>query len=416
VSVPVTPAELGYEPGSPAFIADPYPVLARLRAEHPVIHDPATNQWLVSRFADVGALLRDKRLGRSYVHVASHEEFGRTPPPAWQAPFEASQRLQLIDMEPPDHTRLRRLVSTAFTPRTVEGLRPRVTELVDGLVTAARDRGEFDLLADVIERLPVAVIAELLGIPEEDRPLLRPWSADMTLMFELARSEDDERRAVRATVEFSDYVRGVVRARRASPRADLLSQLALVGEAGDRLSEDELIATAILLLNAGHEASVNGAANAWWTLFRHPAALAALRAEPGLVPSAVEELLRHDTPAPMFERWVLEEIEICGITIPRGQELALLFASANRDEAAFANADGLVLDRSPNPHLSFGAGIHYCLGAPLARLEMAILFRAILERMPNLELVAEPAWKPRFVLRGLQSLPVRVGPGQPRNG
>jgi unspecific monooxygenase len=416
VSVPVTPAELGYEPGSPAFIADPYPVLARLRAEHPVIHDPATNQWLVSRFADVGALLRDKRLGRSYVHVASHEEFGRTPPPAWQAPFEASQRLQLIDMEPPDHTRLRRLVSTAFTPRTVEGLRPRVTELVDGLVTAARDRGEFDLLADVIERLPVAVIAELLGIPEEDRPLLRPWSADMTLMFELTRSEDDERRAVRATVEFSDYVRGVVRARRASPRADLLSQLALVGEAGDRLSEDELIATAILLLNAGHEASVNGAANAWWTLFRHPAALAALRAEPGLVPSAVEELLRHDTPAPMFERWVLEEIEICGITIPRGQELALLFASANRDEAAFANADGLVLDRSPNPHLSFGAGIHYCLGAPLARLEMAILFRAILERMPNLELVAEPAWKPRFVLRGLQSLPVRVGPGQPRNG
>ena len=416
MSVPVTPAELGYEPGNPAFIADPYPVLARLRAQHPVIHDPATNQWLVSRFADVGALLRDKRLGRSYVHVASHEEFGRTPPPAWQAPFEASQRLQLIDMEPPDHTRLRRLVSTAFTPRTVEGLRPRVTELVDGLVTAARDRGEFDLLADVIERLPVAVIAELLGIPEGDRPLLRPWSADMTLMFELARSEDDERRAVRATVEFSDYVRGVVRARRASPRADLLSQLALVGEAGDRLSEDELIATAILLLNAGHEASVNGAANAWWTLFRHPAALAALRAEPGLVPSAVEELLRHDTPAPMFERWVLEEIEICGITIPRGQELALLFASANRDEAAFANADGLVLDRSPNPHLSFGAGIHYCLGAPLARLEMAILFRAILERVPTLELVSEPAWKPRFVLRGLQSLPVRVAPGQPRDG
>ena len=408
MSVPVSPAELGYEPGSPAFIADPYPVLARLRAKHPVIHDPATNQWLVSRFADVGALLRDKRLGRSYVHVASHEEFGRTPPPAWQAPFEASQRLQLIDMEPPDHTRLRRLVSTAFTPRTVEGLRPRVTELVDGLVTAARDRGEFDLLADLIERLPVAVIAELLGIPEEDRPLLRPWSADMTLMFELTRSQEDERRAVRATVEFSDYVRGVVRARRASPRADLLSQLALVGEAGDRLSEDELIATAILLLNAGHEASVNGAANAWWTLFRHPAALAALRAEPGLVPSAVEELLRYDTPAPMFERWVLEEIEICGITIPRGQELALLFASANRDGAAFANADGLVLERSPNPHLSFGAGIHYCLGAPLARLELAILFRSILERLPTLELVAEPAWKPRFVLRGLRELRVSV--------
>jgi cytochrome P450 len=279
---------------------------------------------------------------------------------------------------------------------------------VDGLVAAALERGEFDLLADLIEQLPVAVIAELLGIPAADRARLRPWSADMTLMFELTRSEDDERRAVRATVEFSDYLRGLVRERRATPRADLLSQLALVVEAGDRLTEDELIATAILLLNAGHEASVNGAANAWWTLFRHPDALAALRADPGLVPTAVDELLRFDTPAPMFERWVLDEIELHGVSIPPGQELALLFASANRDPAQFVNPDGLVLDRSPNPHLSFGAGIHFCLGAPLARLELGILFRAILERMPTLELVAEPAWKPRFVLRGLQALPVRL--------
>ena len=408
MTVPVTPAGLGYTPADPAFIADPYPAFARLRADHPVVYDPATNQWLVARFSDVNALLRDRRLGRSYVHVATHQEFGRTPPPAWQAPFEASQRVQLIDMEPPDHTRLRRLVSTAFTPRTVEGLRPRVTELVDGLVSAALERGEFDLLADLIELLPVAVIAELLGIPPADRGLLRPWSADMTLMFELTRSQADERRAVQATVEFSDYLQALVRERRARPRADLLSELSLVAEAGDHLSEDELIATAILLLNAGHEASVNGAANAWWTLFRHPAALAALRAAPGLVPTAVEELLRYDTPAPMFERWVLEDIELHGITIPRGQELALLFASANRDPDQFASPDNLVLDRAPNPHLSFGAGIHFCLGAPLARLELGILFRAILERMPALELVSEPAWKPRFVLRGLQALPVRV--------
>ena len=408
MNVPVTPAGLGYTPADPAFMADPYPVFARLRANHPVVYDPATNQWLVARFSDVNALLRDRHLGRSYAHVATHQEYGRTPPPAWQAPFEASQRLQLIDMEPPDHTRLRRLVSTAFTPRTVEGLRPRVTELVDGLVSAALERGEFDLLADLIELLPVAVIAELLGIPPADRGLLRPWSADMTLMFELTRSEADERRAVQATVEFSDYLRALVRDRRARPRADLLSELALVADAGDHLSEDELIATAILLLNAGHEASVNGAANAWWTLFRHPEALAALRADPGLVPPAVEELLRFDTPAPLFERWVLEDIELHGITIPRGAELALLFASANRDPARFANPDGLVLDRAPNPHLSFGAGIHFCLGAPLARLELGILFRAILERRPALELVSEPAWKPRFVLRGLQTLPVRV--------
>jgi unspecific monooxygenase len=408
VSVPITPAELGYEPASPAFIADPYPAFARLRADHPVIYDPATNQWLVSRFADVNGLLRDRRLGRSYLHVATDEEFGRTPPPSWQAPFHDGLRLQLIDMEPPDHTRLRRLVSTAFTPRTVEGLRPMITELVDGLVDAALARGEFDLLADVIEQLPVTVIAELLGIPAADRPFLRPWSADMTLMFELTRTGEDERRAVRATVEFSDYLRKLVRERRAQPHADLLGQLAQAGDGADRLTEDELIATAILLLNAGHEASVNGAANAWWTLFRHPDALAALRADRRLVATGVEELLRFDTPAPMFERWVLADIEVQGVTIPRGQELALLFASANRDPSAFTTADGLVLDRSPNPHLSFGAGIHYCLGAPLARLELGILFRTLIERMPTLELVAAPAWKPRFVLRGLQALHVRV--------
>jgi len=187
-----------------------------------------------------------------------------------------------------------------------------------------------------------------------------------------------------------------------------LSVLSLVAEAGDRLTEDEVVATAILLLNAGHEASVNGAGNSWWALFRHPDALAALRADPDLVTTAVDELLRYDTPAPMFERWVLEDIEIDGVLIPRGQELALLFASANRDEGTFQRADEIVLDRSPNPHVSFGAGIHFCLGAPLARLELDILYRSMIERLPTIEVAVEPEWKPRFILRGLRSLPVRV--------
>jgi cytochrome P450 len=228
-------------------------------------------------------------------------------------------------------------------------------------------------------------------------------------MFELDASEADQRRAARASDEFAAYIRELARERRARPREDLLSELALVAESDDRLTEDEVVATAILLLNAGHEASVNGAGNAWSALFRHPAALARLRAEPDLVATAVDELLRFDTPAPMFERWVLEDIEIVGVGIPRGQELALLFASANRDAAAFDRADQIVLDRSPNPHVSFGAGIHFCLGAPLARLELEVLYRAMLERLPTLELAAEPEWKPRFVLRGLRSLPVRVG-------
>jgi cytochrome P450 len=405
-----TPGELGYDPWDPAFIADPYPALGRLRDRAPVAYDERTNQWLVSRHADVNALLRDRRLGRSYLHVASHEAWGRTPPPADQAPFWDLLTVQMIDLEPPDHTRLRRLVSKAFTPRTVEALRPRIEDIVGTVVDHARGLGEFDLIADLLELVPVTVIAELLAIPESDRHLLRPWSADMTLMFELNPSPDMQRRATEASAAFAAYLRDLARERRARPGGDdLISDLAAVVEAGgDRLTEDELIGTAVLLLNAGHEASVNGAANSWWALFRHPDALATLRADPSLVPTAIEELLRYDTPAPMFERWVLEDIEVGGVAIPRGQELALQFAAANRDPAAFGRPDDIVLDRAPNPYLSFGAGIHYCLGAPLAKVEFDILFRRLLTDLPTMELVREPAWKPRFILRGLDALAVRT--------
>jgi cytochrome P450 len=402
-------AHLGYDPWDPAFVADPYPALAGLREQAPVLFDERTNQWLVSRHADVNALLRDRRLGRSYRHVATHEEWGREAPPADQAPFRDLLDLQLIDMEPPDHTRLRRLVTKAFTPHTVEGLRPRIEAIVAGVMDSVRELGEFDLIADLLELVPVTVIAELLGIPEADRHLLRPWSADMTLMFELNPSPEMQRRATDASAAFESYLRDLLRSRRGRPGDDLLSDLAAVVEAGgDRLTVDELIGTAVLLLNAGHEASVNGAANSWYALFRHPDALAELRADPGLVPTAIEELLRFDTPAPMFERWVLEDVEVHGTWIPRGQEVALQFAAANRDPAVFDRADDIVLDRSPNPYLSFGAGIHYCLGAPLAKAEFDILFRHMLETLPRLELVEEPRWKPRFVLRGLEAIRVRA--------
>jgi cytochrome P450 len=404
-----TPSELGYDPWDAAFIADPYPALARLRDEAPVAWDERTNQWLVSRHRDVNALLRDRRLGRSYLHVSSHEEWGRTPPPEDQAAFWDLLTVQMIDMEPPDHTRLRRLVTKAFTPRTVEQLRPRIEDIVAKVVADAAERTEFDLIADLLELVPVTVIAELLGIPESDRHLLRPWSADMTLMFELNPAPEMQRRATEASSAFEAYLRDLVRARRGGGGRDLLTELAAVVETGgDRLTEDELIGTAVLLLNAGHEASVNGAANSWWALFRHPDRLAALRHDPSLVPTAIEELLRFDTPAPMFERWVLEDIEVGGFRIQRGQELALQFAAANRDPEAFEGPDDIVLDRSPNPYLSFGAGIHYCLGAPLAKVEFDVLFRRILTDLPTLRLAREPEWKPRFILRGLESLPVEV--------
>jgi cytochrome P450 len=409
VPAPTQPnaAELGYDPWDHAFVADPYPALARLRSEAPILFDERTNQWLVARHADVNALLRDRRLGRSYRHLASHEEWGRAAPPRDQAAFWDLLDLQLIDMEPPDHTRLRRLVTKAFTPRTVEGMRPRIEAIVARVVRDARALGEFDLIADLMELVPVTVIAEMLGIPDADRHLLRPWSADMTLMFELNPSPEMQRRATEASAAFDAYLRDLVRSRRSGAGDDLLSELAAVVEAGgDRLTEDELIGTAVLLLNAGHEASVNGAANSWYALFRQPDALASLRADPTLVPTAIEELLRFDTPAPMFERWVLEDIEIDGVAIPRGQELALQFASANRDPAVFDRPDEIVLDRAPNAYLSFGAGIHYCLGAPLAKLEFDILFRQMLLDLPRLELVEEPRWKPRFVLRGLEAIRV----------
>jgi cytochrome P450 len=288
-------------------------------------------------------------------------------------------------------------------------MRPRIEAIVAGVVRDARTLGEFDLIADLMELVPVTVIAEMLGIPDADRHLLRPWSADMTLMFELNPSPEMQRRATAASAAFDAYLRDLVRSRRSVAGDDLLAELAGVVEAGgDRLSEGELIGTAVLLLNAGHEASVNGAANSWYALFRHPEALAALRADPTLVPTAIEELLRFDTPAPMFERWVLEDIEFDGVAIPRGQELALQFASANRDPAVFDRPDEIVLNRAPNPYLSFGAGIHYCLGAPLAKLEFDILFRQILLDLPRLELVEEPRWKSRFVLRGLEAIRVKA--------
>ena len=397
-----------FRPEDPAFIADPYPVYDALRSEGPLHYDACTERWLVTRHADVNAALRDRRFGRTYLHVATHAEMGRPDDPPDHAPFWNLIRNGMLDREPPDHTRLRALVSKAFTPRRVEDLREAIRTLVDRLVDRALERGEFDLIETVLEPLPVTVIADLLGVPQADRERLRPWSSEICRMYELDPTADDARRAVKASVEFGDYLRGLARTRRAHPGADLISALGEVVEAGERLSEDELVGTCVLLLNAGHEASVNGAGNGWWALFRHPDQLARLRADRALVPTAVEELLRFDSPLHLFERWVLEDVEIAGVRVPRGAELGLLFGSANRDPEVFDSPGTLDLARHPNPHLSFGAGIHFCLGAALARLELQISFETILRRMPRLELVSEPQWKPTYILRGLTELRVRA--------
>ena len=393
-----------FDPWNPKFVAYPYDAYAELRAGPPVTFFEPTNQWLVPRFDDVNALLRDRRLGRTYLHVATHEEMGRPPDPEHLAPFWHVIRNGMLDREPPDHTRLRRLVSAAFTPRRVAELKPTVQRLAGDLASAFVANGGGDLIADVAEPLPVTVIAELLGIPHADRPLLRPWSADICGMYELNPTREAADLAVRACEEFSSYLRGLARTRRADPQGDLISALTQV----DGLTEDELIGTCVLLLNAGHEASVNVTGNGWWALFRNPDQLSALRADRSLLETAVDELMRYDTPLQMFERWVLHDMDVHGVTLPRGSEVALLFGSANHDPAVFHEPSRLDLARKDNPHLSFGAGIHYCLGAPLARIELVASFGALLDAAPQLRLVRDPEWKPGYIIRGLRGLDVNV--------
>ena len=340
-----------FTPADPAFVADPYPAYAVLREGPRVQYDEAADRWLVARHADVDALLRDRRLGRSYLHVATHAEMGRPEEPPEQAAFWHVIRNGMLDVEPPEHTRLRRLVSRAFTPRTVERMRETVQSVTDALVDEARERDTFDLISVVAEPLPVTVIAEMLGVPPADRHLLRPWSADICGMYELDPTPQTAAAAVRACEQFSAYLVDLARGRRARPQDDLLTALTQVEE----LTEDELVGTCVLLLNAGHEATVGVTGNGWWSLFRNPAQLARLRADPSLLPTAVEELMRWDTPLQMFERWVLEEVQLDGTVVPRGAELGLLFGSANRDPQVFADADALDVGRDPNPHVSFGA-------------------------------------------------------------
>jgi cytochrome P450 len=395
-----------FAPTDPAFIADPYPVYADLREHEPVHYDGATDHWLISRYEDVNRLLRDRRFGRTYLHASTHAEMGHPDPPQWHAPFWDLINAGILDMEPPNHTRVRRLVSKAFTPRFVEGLRPRVQRIMDGLVDEVDGAGEFDLMR-VAEPLPVTVIAQMLGIPPSDQQHLRPWSADICKMYELNPSEDMQHDAVRASTEFSQYLRELSRSRRKEPGEDLISQLAIVADEGETLTEDELVGTCVLLLNAGHEATVNTTLLGWWSLFRNPDRLKELRADRSLLPNAIEELLRFDTPLQMFERWVLEPFQIHGVEIPRGAELGLLFGSANHDPAVFERPDELDLSREPNPHLTFGAGIHFCLGAPLGRQELQLSFATLMDRFPNLEPVEEPRWKPNYIIRGLEGLRVR---------
>lgn len=396
-----------------AFIYDPYPLLAQLRDEAPVFFDPDLKRVILARYSDIAAVLRDKRFGRSAFHRYSRDELGWPPADPRQANFDAFNDNHLLDSEPPKHTRLRGLLQLAFTPRRVEKLTGRIKEI---LTAQLRDLGgQFDLVSAYAEPLPVTVIAELLGVPEEHRHMLRPWSAAIVKLFEPDKTPQAQADAETAVLDFGALLQELVAERRQKPQDDLITALVQAEQDGDRLSEKELIDTCILLLNAGHEASVNGLAAGVLALMRqrqHWDTLVQAAQHEDSLPVfklAIEELLRFDTPLPMFERIVLEPLELHGTALRPGDKVSLLYASGNRDQQKFAQADQLLLSRDPNPHLTFGLGIHYCLGAPLARLELALSLRALCRAYPNLRLADEDVeYTGGFVIRGLAKLEVRA--------
>lgn len=386
---------------APAFVADPYPAFAEERALGEVAWHEPTGMLLAFSHAAAGAVLRDRRLGRVWVD---------REPAAYLEPFNLLHRNQMMESEPPDHTRLRRLVAGAFNRGHVERLRPRVRELAAGLLDGV-DPDRFDVVGEYAEPLPVLVIAELLGVPTALAPQLRAWSQAIVRMYEVDPSPRVVDDAVRAAADFAAAVRELARERAADPRDDLVSDLVAardqdgaVGPGGARLTEDEVVASAVLLLNAGHEASVNVFGNGLVSMLRADA-----RPAPDQVASCVEEMLRHDSALQLFERTATAPVEVAGVRVEPGQKVAALLGAANRDPAVFADPDRFDPARDPNPHLAFGAGLHFCLGAPLARMELVESLGLLLDRMPGLGLVGEPVSRGTFVLRGHRSVTVGCG-------
>jgi cytochrome P450 len=394
---------------SPAFKADPFPFYARLRAEapaFPVALPDGRTAWLVTRYDDVAAVLKDERFAKDPLNALSPQQRARQP---WIPAFARPLTRNMLDLDDPDHARLRGLVHRAFTPRLVEQMRGRVQALCARLLDRAQGRGRIDLIRSYAQPVPTTIIAEMLGVPVADRHRFQRWSQALIVA---GASRWGMLLAIPHVWLFLRYVRGLIRESRAQPRDDLVSALAQAEEAGQRLDEDELVAMVVLLLVAGHETTVNLIGNGTLALLQHPEQLERLRRDPGLVPSAAEELLRFASPVETAtERYARQELTVAGVTIPRGGLVLAAIASANRDERVFADPDRLDVTRTPNKHLSFGLGAHYCLGASLARMEGRIALATLLRRASGLRLAVEPRalrWRPGLVLRGLEGLPVAV--------
>jgi cytochrome P450 len=407
----MTQPELPINPFDPAFRIDPYPVYHRLRAEDPV-HQSPFGFWILTRYDDCVAIAKDPRTSVDEKKGKSHAEL------VAQLGYDPTGRAfggarPFLFLDPPDHTRLRRLVSKAFTPRVVEGLRPRIHELVEGMLDSVAEAGSMDVVADLAYPLPVTVISELLGVPAGDYETFRDWSDELARgldPLQVASSEALDRELAVLNA-FGDYLRGLIAERRTAPRDDLLSALVAAEDDGDKLTESELLMTCVLLLIAGHETTVNLIGNGAMALLRFPDQLDLLRRNPSLAPSAVEEFLRYDAPVQGTKRVMLDDVEIGGKVIPKGDQAILVIAAANRDPERFPDPDRLDITRADNHHLAFGFGIHHCLGAPLARVEGEIALTMLIGRFHDLQLKTDaPAYKENIVLRGLAQLPLAFAP------
>ena len=393
-------APVTFNPFDPNFRIDPYSTYRRLRSEDPV-HQSPLGASVLSRYADCLAVLKDRRWS---------SDFRNSEQPGLEPDLDIlGDSRPFLFLDPPDHTRLRGLVSRAFTPRVVEGLRSRIQEIVDHLLGKVAGDGLMDVILDVAYPLPVTVISEMLGVPPDDHETFKGWSQELASSLDPTPvpSPDALDRLQKALESFDDYFRRLIAERRKSPRDDLLSSLIEVEEEGDRLTEAELLATCRLLLVAGHETTVNLIGNGMLALLRHPDELRKLRDDSTLAASAVEEVLRYDPPVQLTGRIALEDIEVAGVTVPKGHSVILLLGAANRDPDQFPDPERFDITRNDDSHLAFGFGIHFCVGSPLARLEGQIAFATLARRLSALELRTEaPEYKENIVLRGLRSLPV----------
>jgi pimeloyl-[acyl-carrier protein] synthase len=393
-------AGITYNPLLPAVRRDPYPTYRALRRADPVHRSLLMDTWVLTRYDDVSLLLRDQRLSVERERWKGFQALDRQPPVT-----------SMLVVDPPYHTRLRGLVSRAFTPRTVERLRGRIETFVNDTLDRAEGRGGLELIDELAYPLPVTVIAEMLGVPPADWPRFRAWSRALVASLDplSARAAGSADAVLAARDALGRYLSEIVTLRRAEPREDLITALLLLDESGEGLTHVELVVMANLLLVAGHETTVNLIGNGVLALLRHPEQLAMLRERPELIRGAVEELLRFDSPVQLTARVALVPFELGGQEIQAGDMLIALLGSANRDGAQFSDPDRLHLEREPNPHLSFGRGIHFCLGASLARLEAQVAIGELVSRFPRLRLTGAVRRSPTVTLRGIRRLPLSVG-------